>query len=255
MQLAGHTFLITGGASGLGAATAQTFAQAGANVVLADVNAQTGEQTVRQIGARARFVQTDVTDEASVQKAVDACKEAFGGLHGVVNCAGVGIAQRVLAKSGPHPLDWFTRVVTINLIGTFNTIRLASAALAENAPDAEGERGVIINTASVAAFDGQIGQAAYSASKGGIVGMTLPIARELAQFGIRVMTIAPGIFDTPLMAGLPEPARQSLGQQVPFPKRLGRPEEYAALARHIVENVMLNGETVRLDGGIRMAPK
>jgi NAD(P)-dependent dehydrogenase (short-subunit alcohol dehydrogenase family) len=255
MQLQGHTFLITGGASGLGAATARTFAQAGANVVLADVNAQNGEQTAKSIGEQARFVQTDVTDEASTQQAVDACKEAFGGLHGVVNCAGVGIAQRVLAKSGPHPLDWFTKVVTINLIGTFNTIRLASAVMAENTPDAEGERGVIVNTASVAAFDGQIGQAAYSASKGGIVGMTLPIARELAQFGIRVMTIAPGIFDTPLMAGLPEPARQSLGQQVPFPKRLGRPEEYAALARHIVENVMLNGEVIRLDGGIRMAPK
>lgn len=255
MQLQGHTFLITGGASGLGAATARTFAQAGANVVLADVNAQNGEQTAKSIGEQARFVQTDVTDEASTQQAVDACKEAFGGLHGVVNCAGVGIAQRVLAKSGPHPLDWFTKVVTINLIGTFNTIRLASAVMAENTPDAEGERGVIVNTASVAAFDGQIGQAAYSASKGGIVGMTLPIARELAQFGIRVMTIAPGIFDTPLMAGLPEPARQSLAQQVPFPKRLGRPDEYAALAKHIVENVMLNGEVIRLDGAIRMAPK
>jgi NAD(P)-dependent dehydrogenase (short-subunit alcohol dehydrogenase family) len=255
MQLQGHTFLITGGASGLGAATARTFAQAGANVVLADVNAQNSEQTAKTIGEHARFVQTDVTDEASTQQAVDACKEAFGGLNGLVNCAGVGIAQRVLAKSGPHPLDWFTKVVTINLIGTFNATRLASAVMAENTPDAEGERGVIVNTASVAAFDGQIGQAAYSASKGGIVGMTLPIARELAQFGIRVMTIAPGIFDTPLMAGLPEPARQSLGQQVPFPKRLGQPEEYAALARHIVENVMLNGETIRLDGAIRMAPK
>ncbi|HEX6798214.1 MAG TPA: 3-hydroxyacyl-CoA dehydrogenase [Ktedonobacterales bacterium] len=255
MQLQDHTFLITGGGSGLGAATARLFAESGANVVLADVNPTTGEQTAQAIGEHARFVQADVTDEASVRRAVDATGEAFGGLNGVVNCAGIGIAQRVLGKSGPHPLDSFSRVIQINLIGTFNVIRLASAVMSENTPDAEGERGVIVNTASVAAYDGQIGQAAYSASKGGIVGMTLPIARELARFGIRVMTIAPGIFDTPLMGMLPEAARASLGQQVPFPPRLGRPTEYAQLAKAIVENPMLNGEVIRLDGAIRMAPK
>ena len=255
MQLQNHTFLITGGGSGLGAATARLFAQSGADVVLADVNPTTGEQTAREIGEHARFAQADVTDEASVRRAVEMAGEAFGGLNGVVNCAGIGIAQRVLGKSGPHPLDSFSRVIQINLIGTFNVIRLASAVMSENTPDAEGERGVIVNTASVAAFDGQIGQAAYSASKGGIVGMTLPIARELARFGIRVMTIAPGIFDTPLMGMLPEAARVSLGQQVPFPPRLGRPSEYAQLAKAIVENTMLNGEVIRLDGAIRMAPK
>ncbi len=255
MQLQDHTFLITGGGSGLGAATARLFAESGASVVLVDVNPTTGEQTAKEIGDRARFAQADVTDEASVRQAIETAREAFGGLRGVVNCAGVGIAQRVLGKSGPHPLDSFSRVIQINLIGTFNVIRLASALMSENVPDAEGERGVIINTASVAAFDGQIGQAAYSASKGGIVGMTLPIARELARFGIRVMTIAPGIFDTPLMGMLPEAARESLGQQVPFPPRLGRPSEYAQLAKAIVENTMLNGEVIRLDGAIRMAPK
>jgi NAD(P)-dependent dehydrogenase (short-subunit alcohol dehydrogenase family) len=255
VQFQDHTFLITGGGSGLGAATAQLFAQSGANVVLVDVNPTTGEQMAQEIGARARFAQADVTDEASVQHVIETAQQAFGGVHGVVNCAGIGIAQRVLGKSGPHPLDWFNRVIQVNLVGTFNVIRLASAVMSENTPDAEGERGVIINTASVAAFDGQIGQAAYSASKGGIVGMTLPIARELARVGIRVMTIAPGLFDTPLLAGLPEAARQSLGEQVPFPPRLGRPSEYAQLAKAIVENPMLNGEVIRLDGAIRMAPK
>ncbi len=196
-----------------------------------------------------------MTDEQSVQQAITLAKEAFGGLRGVVNCAGVGIAARTLGKSGPHPLDPFIKVIQVNLIGTFNVIRLAAAAMAENQPDAEGERGVIVNTASVAAFDGQIGQAAYSASKGGVVGMTLPIARDLSNLGIRVCTIAPGIFDTPMLAALPEAARQSLGQQVPFPPRLGRPAEYAALARHIIENTMLNGEVIRLDGAIRMQPR
>ncbi len=252
MQLSGNTFVVTGGGSGLGAACVRDFVGAGANVIIADVNAETGEALAAEVGAQARFSRTDVTDEQSVQQTVALARDAFGGLHGAINCAGIGIAERVLGKSGPHPLGSFTRVIQINLIGTFNVIRLAAAAMAEGDPNAEGERGVIINTASVAAFDGQIGQAAYSASKGGVVGMTLPIARELARYGIRVMTIAPGTFDTPMLAGLPEVARQSLGQQVPFPPRLGRPAEYAALARHIVENVMLNGEVIRLDGAIRM---
>jgi NAD(P)-dependent dehydrogenase (short-subunit alcohol dehydrogenase family) len=202
-----------------------------------------------------RFVKTDVTDEESVRNAVDAARSEFGGLHGLVNCAGIGVAERVLGRQGPHSLESFGRVVQVNLIGTFNAIRLAAAAMTENEPTEDGERGVIVNTASVAAFDGQIGQSAYSASKGGVVSMTLPIARELARSGIRVMTIAPGIFDTPMMAGLPEEARESLGKQVPFPPRLGRPEEYAALVEHIVENRMLNGEVIRLDGAIRMAPR
>jgi NAD(P)-dependent dehydrogenase (short-subunit alcohol dehydrogenase family) len=255
MEIQGRTFLVTGGGSGLGAATARMFVAAGANVLIADVNRPAGEATAAELGAQARFAPTDVADEASVQAAVRAAGEAFGGLHGAVNCAGIAIAERTLGKNGPHPLDSFTRVVMVNLIGTFNVIRLASAAMAENQPSASGERGVIVNTASVAAFDGQIGQAAYSASKGGVVGMTLPIARDLARLGIRVMTIAPGIFETPMLAGLPEAARQSLGQQVPFPSRLGRPDEYAALVRQIVENEMLNGEVIRLDGAIRMAPK
>ncbi|HEX5688774.1 MAG TPA: SDR family NAD(P)-dependent oxidoreductase, partial [Roseiflexaceae bacterium] len=203
MEIQGRTFLITGGGSGLGAATAQTLAEAGANVVLADLNREAGESTAATIGERARFVATDVADEASVQAAIDAAREAFGGLQGAVNCAGIGVAERTLGKNGPHPLALFSKVIQINLIGTFNVIRLAAAAMAENEPMDGGERGVIVNTASVAAFDGQIGQAAYSASKGGVVGMTLPIARELARSGIRVMTIAPGIFETPMLAGLP----------------------------------------------------
>jgi NAD(P)-dependent dehydrogenase (short-subunit alcohol dehydrogenase family) len=255
MQLDGRTFLISGGASGLGAACARRFSAGGARVVVADVNAAAGEQLASELGDSVRFARTDVTDEASVQRAVDQALEAFGGLHGAINCAGVGVAQRTLGRNGPHPLADFVRVINVNLIGTFNVIRLAAAAMARGEPNAAGERGVIINTASVAAFEGQIGQAAYSASKGGIVGMTLPIARDLARDGIRVVTIAPGIFDTPLLGGLPEPARVSLGQQVPFPPRLGRPEEYAALAQHIVENEMLNGEVIRLDGAIRMAPR
>jgi len=255
MQVNDSTFLISGGGSGLGAACARLFVAAGANVVIADVNSQTGEKLAGELGARARFVQTDVTSEASVQNAVDTALQAFGGLQGAVNCAGIGVAERVVGRSGPHDLELFTRVISVNLIGTFNVIRLAAVAMTRNEPNAGGERGVIINTASVAAFEGQIGQAAYSASKGGVVGMTLPIARELARYGIRVMTIAPGIFDTPMLAGLPEPARQSLAQQVPFPPRLGRPDEYAALARHIVENEMLNGTVIRLDGAIRMAPR
>ncbi len=255
MQLQGHTFLVSGGSSGLGAACVRMLEHAGAQVAIADLNRSAGENLADELGARVRFLQTDVTDETSVQNAIQATLAAFGGLHGAVLCAGIGLAEKMLGKSGPHGLAAFTRVIQVNLIGTFNVIRLVAAALARGEPAPSGERGVIVSTASVAAFEGQIGQAAYSASKGGVVAMTLPIARELARFGIRVMTIAPGIFDTPLLAGLPEPARQSLGQQVPFPPRLGRPEEFAALVRHIIENEMLNGAVIRLDGAMRMGPK
>ncbi len=258
MDIANKGVLVTGGASGLGAACVRLLAQAGAKIVIAHVNSEAGINLAtehNQTGESTFFVKTDVTSEESMQAAVRVAVETFGGLHVLINCAGIGIAQRVLGKDEPHSLAAFTRVIQINLIGTFNAIRLAAASMAQNAPNAGDERGVIINTASVAAFDGQIGQAAYSASKGGIVGMTLPIARDLSRNGIRVMTIAPGIFDTPLLGNLPEPARISLGQQVPFPQRLGRPDEYAALAKHIIENEMLNGEVIRLDGGIRMAPR
>jgi NAD(P)-dependent dehydrogenase (short-subunit alcohol dehydrogenase family) len=247
--------LITGGASGLGEATARRFAGQGAKVVLADLNTEKGEQVAADIGDSAHFVETDVTDEEAVQAAIDTALDRFGGLNALVNCAGVGWAQKTVGKDGAHPLDRFEFVIRVNLLGTFNVIRLAAAVMQENDPTPGGERGVIVNTASVAAFDGQIGQAAYSASKGGIVGMTLPIARDLARSGIRVVTIAPGIFDTPLLAGLPEKARESLGQQVPFPSRLGQPAEYGHMVQAIVENEMLNGETIRLDGAIRMAPR
>jgi NAD(P)-dependent dehydrogenase (short-subunit alcohol dehydrogenase family) len=255
MQIKNCTFLVSGGSSGLGAACARMLAGAGGNVVLADLNRQAGESLAGELGTRARFVAADVTDEASIQAAVNTAVSTFGSLQGAVNCAGIGLAERVLGKTGPHPLTSFTRVIQVNLVGTFNVIRLAAAAISQGSTGPGGERGVIVNTASVAAFEGQIGQAAYSASKGGIVGLTLPVARELARFGIRVMTIAPGTFDTPLLAGLPEPARQSLAQQVPFPPRLGRPEEFAALVRHIIENEMLNGAVIRLDGALRMGPK
>lgn len=255
MDISKSVFLISGGGSGLGAATARLLAENGARVVLADVNADAGTSVAAAIGDHARFVETDVTDEVAVQHAVDTASDAFGGLHGVVNCAGIGTAARVIGRDGLHSLALFTRTISINLIGTFNVIRLAAATMQHNQPGPSGERGVIVNTASVAAFEGQIGQAAYSASKGGIVGMTLPIAREFARYGIRVMTIAPGIFETPLLAGLPKEAQDSLGKQVPFPARLGQPGEYAALVKHIVENQMLNGEVIRLDGAIRMAPK
>jgi NAD(P)-dependent dehydrogenase (short-subunit alcohol dehydrogenase family) len=255
MKLTEVTALLTGGASGLGAATARAFAAAGARVVLADVNGDAAENIARDIGIAARAIVCDVTNESSVQQAVDLALRDFGALHVLVNCAGVAPPERVLGKSGPHRLDVFKRVIDINLTGTFNAIRLAAQAMERNTPNAEGERGVIINTASVAAFDGQIGQAAYSASKAGVAGMTLPIARELARSGIRVMTIAPGIFETPMLRGLPADIQASLAQQVPFPPRLGRPDEYAQLAAHIVGNVMLNGEVIRLDGAIRMAPK
>jgi len=255
MQIKGATFLVTGGGSGLGAASVRELISAGASAIIADVNEPVGQALAEELGKQTKFVKTDVTDEASVKAAIAAAVSTYGGLRGAVNCAGVGVAARVLGKEGPLDLAVFARVVQVNLIGTFNVIRLAAAVIAEQQPLADGERGVIVNTASVAAFDGQIGQAAYSASKGGVVGMTLPIAREFARSGIRVVTIAPGLFDTPMMAALPEEAKKSLGQQVPFPPRLGRPSEFAALVRHIAENVMLNGETIRLDGAIRMAPK
>jgi NAD(P)-dependent dehydrogenase (short-subunit alcohol dehydrogenase family) len=255
MRIEGRTFLVTGGASGLGGAAARTLAGAGANVVILDVNAEAGGRMADELGASVRFASADVSREEDVERAVTVAVRTFGGLHGAVNAAGIATAERVLGKSGPHSLELFERTLRVNLTGTFNVIRLAAATMSAGEPVETGERGVIVNTASIAAFDGQIGQAAYAASKGGIVGLTLPIARELARFGIRVVTVAPGIFDTPLLAGLPEAARLSLGQQVPFPSRLGRPGEYAALVRHIVENEMLNGEVIRLDGALRMAPK
>ena len=255
MQVGESTFFITGGGSGLGAATARLLVENGAHVALADVDEEAGEQMASQIGSGAEFVRTDVTDEESVQDALDSVVEIFGSLNGAVNCAGIGPAAKVVGKKGVHDLGLFTKTVEINLVGTFNVIRFAAVRLAENELGEDGERGVIINTASVAAYDGQIGQAAYAASKGGVVALTLPVARELASSGIRVVTIAPGIFETPMLAALPEDAKESLGEQVPFPPRLGRPEEYAALAKHIVENQMLNGEVIRLDGAIRMAPR
>ena len=255
MRVEGSTFFVTGGGSGLGAATARLLAESGARVVLADVNEEAGEHTASEIGSGAKFFRTDVTEEESVQDALDSTVETFGTLNGVVNCAGIGPAAKVVGKKGVHDLGLFTKTDEINLVGTFNVIRLAAVKMAANEPDEGGERGVIINTASVAAYDGQIGQAAYAASKGGVVALTLPVARELASSGIRVVTIAPGIFETPMLAALPEDAKESLGKQVPFPPRLGRPEEYAALAKHIVENQMLNGEVIRLDGAIRMAPR
>lgn len=256
MDIRGRTFLVTGGASGLGGAAVRRLVEGGGNAVIADINVEVGEKLAAELGERARFVKVDVTSEQDVGMAVQTAREAFGGLHGLVNCAGISVVGKVLDRNNnPHPLDQFARGIQVNLIGSFNCIRLAAQAMTANEPDAEGERGVIINTASVAAFDGQIGQASYSASKAGVAGMTLPIARELARSGIRCVTIAPGLFDTPMMASLPEEARQSLGQQVPFPPRLGRPAEFAALVAHIVENTMLNGEVIRLDGAIRMAPK
>jgi NAD(P)-dependent dehydrogenase (short-subunit alcohol dehydrogenase family) len=255
MQIENHVFLVTGGASGLGAATASMLAREGGKVVVADVSAA-GDWVAHQLGdAKARYVRTDVTDEASMQAAVDLCISAFGAIHGLVNCAGVAPGERVVGRNGPHALASFERTVKINLVGTFNAIRLAAAKMSVQPALASGERGVIVNTSSVASTDGQIGQAAYAASKAGVNGMTLPIARELAKFGIRVVTIAPGIFDTPMLQAMSEEVRASLGQQIPFPSRLGRPDEYAALVRHIVENEVLNGEVIRLDGAIRMAPK
>ena len=255
MDLNDKVVLVTGGGSGLGAASARRFAAAGAKIVLADVNDKGLEAVAKELGAAAAFIRTDVCDEAQVRAAVDLAKRRFGGVHGVINCAGIAPAERVLGRTGPHALEMFQRVVNVNLIGTFNVIRLAAEAMAQNEPGADGERGVIVNTASVAAYEGQIGQAAYSASKAGVAGMTLPIARELARFGIRVVTIAPGIFETPMVASMSSEVQASLGAQVPFPSRLGKPDEYAALAQHIFANAMLNGEVIRLDGAIRMGPK
>ena len=255
MDIAGSTFIVTGGASGLGAATARMVVAGGGNVVVADLKEAEGQALAAELGRAARFVRTDVTDEASGAAAVDAATSAFGGLQGLVGCAGIVHAEKVVGKDAPHTLAGFARTIAVNLIGMFNMIRLAADAMGRGAPNAEGERGVIVSTASIAAFDGQMGQAAYAASKGGVVGMTLPIARDLARFGIRVVTIAPGIFETPMMAGLPPDVQQALGKMVPFPPRMGRPSEFAALVRAIVENPMLNGETIRLDGAIRMAPK
>ena len=255
MLIRGKTFVVTGGGSGLGAAVARMLVGEGANVVIADVNAEAGAGIVDALGSSAAFIRTDVTQEKDGEAAVDLALERFGHLHGLVNCAGVAPGEKVIGRDGPHRLDSFARTVGINLIGSFNMIRLAAAAIARQEPGADGERGVIVNTASVAAFDGQVGQAAYAASKGGVAAMTLPIARELARSGIRVVSIAPGIFETPMMAGMPQEVQDSLGRSVPFPTRLGKPVEFAALVRHICENVMLNGEVIRLDGALRMAPR
>ena len=255
MEIKEHAFLISGGGSGLGAAAARALVAAGGKTVIADIDDENGMRVAAQLGDRARFIKTDVTSQESVQGAIAAVVDTFGALNGAINCAGIAIAEKTVGKRGPHDLASFAKVIQVNLIGTFNVIRLAAATMTQNDPTPGGERGVIINTASVAAFEGQIGQAAYSASKGGVVSLTLPVARDLARDGIRVMAIAPGIFDTPMLAGLPENARLSLAQQVPFPARLGQPGEYAALVMHIIENEMLNGTVIRLDGAIRMAPR
>jgi 3-hydroxyacyl-CoA dehydrogenase/3-hydroxy-2-methylbutyryl-CoA dehydrogenase len=253
MKAEGAGALVAGGASGLGEATARMLAAEGAQVVIADLNAEKGEALATELGAT--FVEADVTDADAVQGAVHLAAEAEGGLRISVCCAGIGWAERVAHRGGPHSLELFAKVVQVNLIGTFNVLRLAAAAMSANEPDPEGERGLCVNTASIAAYDGQIGQIAYAASKGGIVGMTLPAARDMASRGVRVVTVAPGLFDTPLLAALPEEARTALGAGIPFPSRLGRPEEYARLVSQIVANPMLNGETIRLDGALRMPPK
>jgi NAD(P)-dependent dehydrogenase (short-subunit alcohol dehydrogenase family) len=255
VEIRNSTFLVTGGASGLGAAAARRLAAAGGNVLICDVSSEQGAGLAREIGSRADFAVADVTDEAQIGRAITAARDKFGALHGALSCAGVAPGERVLGKNGPHRLDSFRRAVEINLIGAFNVLRLAAQVMSENAPDAGGERGIIINTASIAAFDGQIGQVAYSASKAGVAGLTLPAARELARFGIRVMTIAPGVFETPMMAAMGGDARAAFAAQTPFPPRLGKPEEFAALVEHIVVNPMLNGEVIRLDGALRMPAK
>ena len=254
MKIEGNTFLVTGAASGLGAATARMFVERGGNVVLADVN-PAGNTLAEELGVKAVFVPTDVTQEVDGQRAVETGLTKFGGLHGLVNCAGVAPSERVAGRNGPHSLESFTRAISINLIGTFNMLRLAAVAMSNNEPMVDGERGVIINTASVAAFEGQIGQAAYAASKAGVVGLTLPAARELARSGIRVVAIAPGLFMTPMMSGFSQIVQDSLAQSVPFPARLGKPEEFAELVATICSLTMLNGETIRLDGALRMAAK
>ncbi len=255
MEIGNNTFIVTGGASGLGAATVEMFAAQGGNVVIADLSRDAGEALAARLGKQACFVECDVSSEEHARSAVETANKQFGGLNGLVNCAGIAIGEKTVGRDGPHRLESFAKVININLIGTFNMIRLAADVMAKQAPNAEGERGVIINTASVAAFDGQVGQAAYAASKSGVVGMTLPIARDLSRNGIRIVTIAPGIFETAMLKGMPADVQESLGKQVPFPSRLGRPGEYAQLVQAIFTNVMLNGEVIRLDGAIRMAPK
>ena len=255
MKLSSSTFIITGGSSGLGLGTARVFVENGANVILADVNESDGKKRADELGDRVIFERTDVTSEADVENAISAGMKKFGRIDGAVNCAGIVLGRKTHGSKGTHDLDSFKKVIGINLVGTFNVIRLAAAAISENSPGESGERGVIISTASIAAYDGQIGQAAYSASKGGVVGMTLPIARDLSRTGIRVVTIAPGIMETPMMAGMTDEVRSSLEAQVPFPSRLGRPDEYGSLAAHIVENQYINAEVIRLDGAIRMGPK
>ena len=255
MNLKDAVAVITGGGSGLGEATAREFADGGARIVILDLPNSRGAKVAESFGDKGMFGAADVVAGDAVTSVLAGAVARFGTIHIAVNCAGIGRAQRTISRDGPHSLDLFSKVVQVNLVGTFNVIRLAANQMAKNPPNGEGERGVIINTASIAAFDGQIGQAAYSASKAGVVGMTLPVARDLASAGIRICTIAPGTFDTPMLALLPEDARKALGAQIPFPPRLGRPAEYAGLARHIVENTMLNGETIRLDGALRMAPR
>lgn len=254
MKITNSVFLVTGAASGLGKATATRFVAQGGSVVLCDVNEADGTAVATDLGSRARFVLVDVRDEGDVREAVQVAVADFGALHGAVNCAGIVAGSRTVGRDGPHDLEMFRRVIEINLIGTFNVIRLAAEAMSANEP-AAGERGVIVNTASVAAYDGQIGQAAYSASKGGVAGMTLPIARDLSKLGIRIVSIAPGVFETPMVAGMTDEIRESLERQVPFPPRLGDPDDYAFLAQHIMENGYLNGEVIRLDGAIRMGPR
>ena len=255
MKIKKSTFVVTGGASGLGEATVRMFHEQGANVVIADLSVEKGQALANELGNRVFFVKTDITNEAEGKGAIDAANANFGSLNGLVNCAGVGPAWKLLGKEGPHSLEAFSRVLNINLVGTFNMIRLAAAAMAQGLPNDEGERGVIVSTASIAAYEGQIGQAAYSASKAGIVGLNLPLARELARYGIRVNTIAPGLFLTPMMAALPQEVQDSLGKATPFPPRLGRPNEFAAMVCSIVENIMVNGEVIRLDGAVRLAGK
>jgi len=255
MKLRGYAGIVTGGASGLGEACVRILVQGGARVSIFDIVEDRGQRIASEFGDAVIFCKTDVIDEKTVQAAVDSTIEAFGAIHIAINCAGVGIPAKVISKEGPMPMEHFNRVVQINLMGTMNVIRLAAEKMVRNIPNEDGERGVVINTSSAAAFEGQIGQAAYSASKAGVVGMTLPIAREFADYGIRVITIAPGLFDTPLLKELPENVRESLGKMVPFPRRLGKPVEFAKLAQHIIENSMLNGEVIRLDGAIRMAAK
>jgi NAD(P)-dependent dehydrogenase (short-subunit alcohol dehydrogenase family) len=256
MQVEDRVFLVTGGGSGLGAAVARELAAAGARVLILDIEPRAGDAMAAELGTSARFVAGDVTSEDDARRAVEAAVQGLGGLHGLINCAGIAPSEKVVGRDGPHRLELFARTVAVNLVGTFNLTNLAANAMAKAVPQGEdGERGVIVNTASIAAFDGQIAQAAYAASKAGVAGMTLPLARELARFGIRVVTVAPGVFETPMMAALPEQVRDALGRSVPFPPRLGRPAEFARLVRHVIENPMLNGEVIRIDGALRMPPK